>query len=264
MLRVTYYKITMKKAYVALVLVLLTVLACRAEYLPILEKGRSWIVGCAEEHYGDLSYVEIKVTYASHFNGRKYKLDIFSVENEGGNWVEGEHTGEFWAVEEEGVIYNLDLETGEKNEILSLALQPGDFTSAYGHDGLTVEARMEMEVAGQIRTCIYAGDFTMSRRAWIIEGIGASVSVWQSTLIPTSPDWTYKYTYMVECRQDGEVIFTEDDFTRLPVPGTDSVSTLADPMDFPNHVITDITGIPLTNPIPGKICIRDGKKILLR
>lgn len=123
-------------------------------------------------------------------------------------------------------------------------------------------ARFEAEVAGQVRTCIYAGDYTSNHSAWIVEGIGASVSVWQSTVIPTCSDWTFRYSYMVECWQDDECIFTQKDFENLEFPGATIGSVKAEETTDPIQLF-ELWGNPVSFPREGKIYVSNGKKILL-
>lgn len=244
-------------------LVLTAVVVCQAEYIPMLKVGRSWIVAYEEEHYGEVSYVKMKVTRLSLINGKRYKLDIFSVEEKNGEWIEGDLISEDWLNEEEGVVYRLNPYTGDKNELLSFNLQVGDYTSEeYKYECPQVMARFEAEVTGQVRTCIYAGDYTSNHSAWIVEGIGASVSVWQSTVIPTCSDWTFHYSYMVECWQDDECIFTQKDFENLEVPGATIGSVKAEETTDLIQLF-DLWGNPVSFPREGKIYVSNGKKILL-
>ena len=255
----------MKKLYLSGILLTGCVLSGYSDYLPVLEVGKSWIVAQKEDHYGDVSFFKIKVVRESLINGRKYRLETWSVDQTAGEWVENELIRENLAVEEDGVVYHINPLTGEKDVLFSLNLQVGDPVSeAHENECRKVTARFEQAVADEMRTCIYAGSFTTGHDAWIIEGIGSSVSLWQSTAIPTCDDWTFHYMYMVECRKDDVCLFAEKDFNNIAVPGNAKIDTIVaeeEASDQASGPMYNLQGIAITHPVPGGIYIQNGKKI---
>lgn len=106
-------------------------------------------------------------------------------------------------------------------------------------------------------------DNTEGTICWI-EGVGANFSgntTWL-TAFPLLSNGKSTITYMIECRQDGQVIFTADDFThKYEHASIRELTAGSTPADGALH---DLLGRRVAKPAAGSIYIKDGRKLLAR
>lgn len=161
-----------------------------------------------------------------------------------------------WAIyEESGRVYVWDLDVSPESFSLML-----DFNMEKGYiteDGLDkVKYKDVVNVWGEERSRIVFGskDAKGIPMVWV-EGVGSSIdSYFTKLFIPTGG---IALRYLLECYENGRLIFTRDDFTKnLPT------GVAANVADVPNADTRtfDLSGRRIYSPKSGEIYIKSGEK----
>lgn len=247
--------------------VLLALAVCgrvKADYLPVLEVGRTWIVG--EREFGtenDVRFIEVAVVERAVVAGLDaFKIRLRKVEKTDGVWNVVENASPsavFYGYEENGNVYSVDEATGTK--YLFISMDPDN--PMYHKPDIHRHISLDLNVAGKNRKCICFPDLMVNFNTWIVEGIGTSVYIKLYRPISSPGEKSYDY-YMAECRQDGEPIFTKDDFDSLmQYVSVDNVASIS-PGCGEEHPLYDIHGKCVDAPRPGEIYVSEGKKIMFK
>ncbi|MDE6010849.1 MAG: hypothetical protein K2F87_05350 [Muribaculaceae bacterium] len=259
-----------------------TAIGSLADYLPIMPPGRSWILQVDDLWASDngselMGYIKMEVDRTIVIDGKDcVRLVSTPVEFRDGEWQDVSSTA--INVPYIAVIYAYqDLQTGsvywleqiDDSTIETDVDLPLELPQAlYSFTLPTIDWWLQFEDKDILHTTVYIRG--KERKAmyfdvwyfneWVVDGIGAgSDLVW--TDLPTGLRVVPVRT-LLECRQDGEVIFTKEDFDALEVPGVNvEVSILeAESSEAPLY---DLMGRRVTEPIPGSIYIRGGKKFIV-
>lgn len=221
-------------------------LGCQAEYMSFFNPGRSWIIGesvCADKSEDAVTYRKMTVAGHEQYLGEDcFRIDVMPVEKVDGKWVEitdGQTYEPLYTLEWNGEVYQIEPRTetnpGEGRPMSKSTLlfsltnqQPAAWTDYPDVGAYPVEC--ELNISGEIRKCLYfPANVNRFQHAWTIEGIGMSIST------IAHPNWTsdnpeLPYSYIEECYQDDELIFTQQDFQDLPVPESAVI-----PAEAPNY-----------------------------
>lgn len=244
----------------------LAALGCQAEYLPFIEEGKSWIMA-EESGYGNeheiCSYRKIEVTGSMEISGK----DFFILEiregkyDDKGNWITylGPFSASLILLNEENGVISIAIPEDKGywfRELFSLDMKPEEWHP----EDPTRPFKTTVEINGEQRAAIYAGN-ALGHIGWIVEGIGASVNFWDDC-VPTLAYAKFLRTYMVECRKDDKVLFTQEDFQKLPIPGNNGIEMPS--ADKPLSEIYDLQGNSVSEMQQGEIYVKDGKKVMAR
>ena len=244
----------------------LAALGCQAEYLPFIEEGKSWIMA-EESGYGNeheiCSYRKIEVTGSMEISGK----DFFILEiregkyDDKGNWITylGPFSASLILLNEENGVISIAIPEDKGywfRELFSLDMKPEEWHP----EDPTRPFKTTVEINGEQRAAIYAGN-ALGHIGWIVEGIGASVNFWDDC-VPTLAYAKFLRTYMVECRKDDKVLFTQEDFQKLPIPGNNGNEMPS--ADKPLSEIYDLQGNSVSEMQQGEIYVKDGKKVMAR
>lgn len=235
-----------------------------AETLPILCDGRSWVwdsgmmdidklVGDDYRHY--LIYSEVVGdTIVDGMTLKKIERRTDSPTL---------HVGYLLMKEEAGVLYEYqeDIEWPEELKeyyrapglypILDMSMREGDKSG----DVSVTKVDFVEDSAGNMRKRIILNNID---DAYWVEGIGLSRDLY--VLTPSQfPRPTCGPAKMLECRQDGELIFTEDDFKK-PSAGIGDIQP--DDHDAGDDAFYDLNGNKAIYTEPGRIYIHKGRKTI--
>lgn len=177
-------------------------------YKPLLTEGKSWQVVTTNttpiDHEDEVSY--IKLCADTIISGHTCKILVHS---------NNEYTRKSILWEDDKTIYKYDENTKTFLPLMDFNLHKGDKVGDWGL--VLSEDNVEVNNIVYRRLGIgYEGDAPL---VYWVEGIGASKDYW-ITLFDTHIG---EYSYMQECRKNGESIFVQDDFykgeclTYLPV-----------------------------------------------
>jgi len=233
-----------------------------AETLPILCDGRSWIwdsgLGNIDDGVGDdyrhiLIYSEVVGdTIVDGMTLKKIDRRSDSPQL---------YVGYLLMKEEAGVLYQYQEDIEWPEELKEYYRAPGlypvlDMNMQEGDKSENVSVKKVdfiEDSAGNMRKCIILSDID---DAYWVEGIGLSRDLY--VLTPSQfPRPTCGPEKMLECRQNGEIIFTEEDFKR-PTAGVEDIYT--DDKDPADESYYDLRGYSVRTAEPGCIYIHKGKK----
>ena len=218
-------------------------------YRPMLTEGRSWVtmitnVNPMPGHDVDQT-VYIKVAGDTVIDGRSCKIIIHDN-------VTMESTYKTVLLEEDKVIYEYDENMHKFLPLMDFNLHEGDDIREW----LMIQSEDVVEVDGIVYRRIGIGykDDNKPLAYWV-EGIGASKDYW----ITLFPAHIGEYSYMKECYENDECVFTKDDFYK-EAAGIDAIPSSSGVED---DAVYDLQGRRLRHTVPG-INIVNGKKILTR
>lgn len=186
------------------------------EFLPVLEDGKSWVLGSVYwksnittgKSYYDTVYSKIKVIGDTTIDDLPCKkLSLTGMNGENPRQIIGwDDNGQLYEIGQNCIIPLMDM-NHEKGDSIERYDQYGELSGSY----------MNIEDSGTITTpdglerkYITFGGWPTS--VWV-EGIGYSTNFAIMTIFPYFLD--YQGTFMDSCMKDGEVIFTKADFDRL-------------------------------------------------
>ncbi len=162
---------------------------------------------------------------------------------------------DFVVYEEPGRVYvwNLDASLGDFSLMLDFNMEKGDMVK----DGFKkVKYKDVVNAWGEERSRIVFGskDAKGIPMIWV-EGVGSSIDSYFTGLV--APTGGIALRYLLECYENGRLIFTRDDFTKnLPT------GVAANVADVPNADARtfDLSGRRIYSPKSGEIYIKSGEK----
>lgn len=235
------------KYLATLFFLLLASVANAQEYLPILKQGRVW--KCVDTNVSLMGDVPrpFTVTVAGDTivgNKKMFKVSVVYDKLDGYKDREDrvkpayEENGQVWTLDYEGIgkatlLIDMNLHKGDK-------IEPG-----------TVNDVDTIIVNGIKRKRLKVHDFDDG--VYWVEGIGASHDIWAGS----DGREIGAYAYMLECYDNGELVFTQADFRVKP---TNAINNVKVGVKNNNDAMYDTNGRPVTCPVPGRIYIKGGLK----
>lgn len=230
-----------KKLLLNIVLCLITLSTFAQEYRPMLTDGKEWhcfrrvaLSDVDWEPNGEWTYT-IKVVGDSVINGvaykkmcREYTQDVPSGERRCTYFAAIEKDRKVYSYHEEGDVLYLDF-----------SLHEGDCVTDYPEFVVTNEETFEAKNRTYRR-------LVLSGYVWV-EGIGSrnAFEIIPEMGIELAPPYILE-DYMVECYDNGELIFTQDDFYNTTT-GIESVTT----EDPKNADVYSVSGVKIAKPEKG-------------
>ena len=248
----------MRKYFLLAIMLIIpmTCLFCQEAYRPMLTEGKSWVAvrtSSMSDFYHLEDYEIVKtVSRDTVIDGHSCKIIENVRKDTGGKY-------ETILLEEDRVIYWYD-ESKEFVRWMDFNLHLGDdLYKGWGvgyedWDYVLSEGTVEVNGIGYRRMGIGFMGYKPSR--YWVEGIGASSWGFDSSPFISTMGI---YTYMKACYENGECIFTKDDFYK-EAAGIDAIQATPDVED---GAVYDLQGRRLHHTVPG-INIVNGKKILTR
>ncbi len=215
-----------------------TVTAQAADYKPLLEEGKSWIMGYVHTAGNGLPDCPSMMRY---YHLREYKIDGVKVIDDveykcltvnnypGGSRI----SGTYYLHEEDGVISMYDVHKTDDHiqPVMRFDVVEGDsifrYTTVEPINGENVSKDVYYHPS-EIKTIVSADgverrEIVLGNSSWV-EGIGASNCY--SLLCPMIGNaWSGGY-YFIECRKDGKTIFTNKDFANPILYGLQTARTI--------------------------------------
>lgn len=233
------------------------------EYKPMLTDGKMWKCVTKGDHFnsGDASFT-VTVVGDTIVNGKACKKLQYDGETEFGKKIDYCRV----AYEEDGKVYTKDLPFYFEYEdkfilVFDFNMHKNDKTA---DDHTTVEAEDYVYVDGEK---VHRVKFGITDRNGIspvwVEGVGPNtdfILFTPPTYIPTTTGGS-DIDYMLECYDNGKLIYTADDFLKgwdtngIALPTAEKTA---------RGNAYDISGKPTNAPHKGEIYIRDGKKQVMR
>ena len=234
----------MKQLLTILFLLLASVVNAQG-YLPILKQGRVWKCMVATPSWDVPRPFTVTVAGDTIVNERKmFKVSVVYDKLEG---YKNREDCVMPAYEENGQVWTLGEPGYDKATLLiDMSLHEGD-KIAVG----TVGNVDTITVSGVKRKRIKANGFDGG--VYWVEGIGASHDFWAGYDGKISNG---EYAYMLECYDNGELIFTKDDFRTGLADGINQVTRNVKDAD----AMYDIGGRYIKETQPGKVYIKGGLK----
>lgn len=220
------------------------------EYKPLLTEGKMWKVLVKKDLYPD-SYVTYKVSGDTLVGNRTCKRIVVE---------DGTQTVTLAAYEEDKKFYCYFNDDEAANLMLDFGLEKGDL--AYDFGWSDVEDADEynqyvsdvdyIEVNGILRKRIKI-DYFRSVPVYWVEGIGINMDYWEDTTIGYI---TGRRAYLLECYDNGQLIFSQSDF--------ETANSIRDVSkdDERNESKYSLGGIRLDDNSKCRIYIKGGKKYL--
>lgn len=233
------------KQLITILFLLLTSDVNAQDYLPILKQGRVWKCVVRTPSWDIPRPFTVTVAGDTIVNERKmFKVSIVFDKLEGYN---NRENSVMPAYEEDGQVWTLGEKGSDKATLLiDMNLHKGD-NIAVG----TVSNVDTITVNGVKRKRIKAHGFDGG--VYWVEGIGASHDFWAGYDGKINNG---EYAYMKECYDNGELIFTKDDFRTGLADGINKVTR--DVKD--DNAMHDIGGRHIKEPQPGSVYIKGGSK----
>ena len=235
----------------------MTCLFCQEAYRPMLTEGRSWVAvrtTSCKDMYPFLEDYEIVKTVSRDtvIDGHSCKIIENVRKDTGGKY-------ETILLEEDRVIYWYD-ESKEFVRWMDFNLHLGDDIyegfDEFAGGRYYVLSEDTVEVNGIAYRRLGIGHVNYGPFEYWVEGVGDSE--WGLDDLPLISTMGI-YTYMKACYENGECIFTKDDFYK-EAAGIDAIQATPDVED---GAVYDLQGRRLHHTVPG-INIVNGKKILTR
>lgn len=229
-------------------------IASAKEYQPMLTDGKAWKWEIKNSMHGDYTYI-IAVNGDTIVRGQACKKIYYGKASDPSD-VESLADRCTAAYEEDGKVY-VDTYGDRFTKILDFSMQVGD--SLYNKN-LTLTNDDYVEVNGKkVRRLKFKWyDWDTSSFVWV-EGIGTNKDeIFVQLSFPTNG---YQGARMLECYDNGKLIYTADDF--LKDWDTDGI-TLHTTEKTTDGATYDITGKPINAPHKGDIYIKEGKKRIMK
>lgn len=231
------------------------------QYLPIMVDGRLWTYG--DSMAGHSKYPIIHQWYYSKiekdtvYDGKRWKKIIkwSNVRPEELIYTNYYH-------EEAGVVYFSGWDEADK-PFFSNEYKRIDMNLKVGDDfGIGEVIKVDsINVRGVVRKRISMNSCRPTEQeAFFVEGIGASSNAYVD-LGPGDHSETGYIRYLLSVTdENGNVIFTQEDF-RAPSYSESGIVGVEDDAQNDDRIY-DLYGQPVSNPLPGSIYIRRGKKFI--
>ena len=234
----------------------MTCLFCQEAYRPMLTEGKSWVAvrtSSMSDFYHLEDYEIVKtVSRDTVIDGHSCKIVENVRKDTGGKY-------ETILLEEDRVIYWYD-ESKEFVRWMDFNLHLGDDIyegfDEFAGGRYYVLSEDTVEVNGIAYRRLGIGHVNYGPFEYWVEGVGDSE--WGLDDLPLISTMGI-YTYMKACYENGECIFTKDDFYK-EAAGIDAIQATPDVED---GAVYDLQGRRLHHTVPG-INIVNGKKILTR
>lgn len=155
------------------------------------------------------------------------------------------------AYEENGKIYGFD-ENEEPYLMLDFNLHKGDFCSDDRFSTFIEEDYIE--VHGVTRRRLKTSISTDEGDVYWVEGIGASHDFWYTEI----PRHIGEYSYMVACYDNGELIFSREDFSKDSITGINATNIHSDNEECGRKF--GLNGTVLRNTKKGEVYIQNKEK----
>lgn len=216
------------------------------DFLPILAEGRSWQCRDSSFMRGGSFTVEVAgdtLAYGYSCKKIRYKKS---------GYIE-------LALEENGRLYRLEPENENDQEVCNTPTLICDFNLNIGDTAWEEEITKvdTIEVRGVKRRRISTDGDYWPRPIWV-EGIGSYTDGWYSTMPRTV---SHLFSYIEACYDNGELIFTKDDFFAPSV--TAGISNIESAIKH-NGQTYDLSDRRIDNPIAKGVYIKDGRKYVKR
>lgn len=239
-------------------LALLSLPSSAREYKPMLKSGRVWKCFLKGDSWDGVDrYLTVSVcgdTIAKNRECKRVHFQYYTTEMEKFNdYYEA-------AYEEDGKLYTAVGSDDGFALLLDFNLSKGDVARRFYVDvdedwtpNVFIDAVDTIEVRGnEYRRLKLTGSYFGNKVYWV-EGIGANCEGWFTIFDKHNAD----FTYMLECYDNGELVFTKDDFYKEPMATgvTDVVGGM------PKHIETyDLSGRRMSAPKLGEVYIKNGEK----
>lgn len=237
------------------------------EYEPTLVDGRLWVVAGYKISGYDQWHLPV-------YEECKHYVEVIgdtivdgTLCKKMGKWYEGDSKKDFFVAREDCKNRKL-YSSGFGSDLLcptyDFALSKGDIVKRFIDDVQNFEEIDEQfEVTADEIIMAQSKEWrrlTLNSSFYWVEGIGSGSSLMQLTLLPTAAGRGFSQQLsLIECRQDGEVIFTREDFDAEPC-GVEDVEFVK----TENPKTYDIMGRSVETTVPGQLYIRAGRKFIAR
>ena len=218
-------------------------------YLPVLSEGKSWLVELISDDSESVTSI-LQVSGDTIVNDRVCKkISITKT---------GEYQPEKFAIacEQDGKVWNVV--DGTFNLLFDMGWENKDHASDLGIvrkvDVITVNgtSRKRLMIDSGVD-----GDY-MGYLYYVVEGVGLSTDYFIDALGIGSGVQRYR---MLSCRENGEEIFTADDFKQKTSGITEITADNADPAKAEMY---DLQGHKVAQPAQPGIYIHQGKKVVVK
>lgn len=231
------------------------------EFKPILKDGRVWKVvmpprfdDMDEEENPDV-YFTFAVSGDTIANGKACKKVTYRCDTATPKNFTPSKKGTVAAYEKDGRLY---VNPGKDNDgvlMMDMNLHAGDNVNSL----FSVYKEDEIDVHGQVlrRLTMTTGNFTDKNACWV-EGIGPSQDLWATAPgYEYSPHDTYIYRRLVACYDNGELVFSAEDFDKQPLPNSIDTLTETGKKCGPMY---NVLGQRISAPKKGELYIQNGEK----
>ena len=253
------------KSFKLLCLVFLALLSLplsAREYKPMLKSGRVWKCFLKGDSWDGVDrYLTVSVcgdTIAQNRECKRVHFQYYTTEMENFNDY---YTA---AYEENGKLYTTVGSDEGFALLLDFSLNKGDVAGRPYIDidedwtpNVFIDAVDTIEVRGKVYRRLKLTDSYFGNPVYWVEGIGANYEGWYTYFPVHNADCTY----MLECYDDGELVFTKDDFYTEPVPS--GIGSVKDGQ-HKSAVTYDLAGRRIAVPKQGGVYIKDGEKRVCR
>ncbi len=232
------------RTFIFLIVLVTYIIPCGAAnpVHPILEDGKSWIWETIDPHLSeeDMSIYNITVcgdTVVENIDCRRLCMTYVNRNNKKSYIAAYEDGGRLYVFSEDKKIFI---------EMLDLSLQVGDLVNDW-----SVIREDIVNVNGTACRRLVIGADSNEVAIWV-ESIGSNIDIW---MVPIEMPIGV-YMRMVECRLNGTVIFTNDDFN-----STTSITPVINESPTDSTITYDLSGRKVEYPNPGTIYISGGKLV---
>ena len=165
-----------------------------------------------------------------------------------------EENGKLYAtgMGEEGfsLLLNFGLCKGDRAGIFSLPFED-EVPNVYVQEVDTIEVR-----GCKYRRLKLSAKYFGEDVYWV-DGIGANYDDWYTVFAKHNAD----YSYMLECYDNGKLIFTKDDFSKAPIVNGIKQPMISDAREGKKY---DLSGRSIMLPQRGSVYIKNGEKHIAR
>lgn len=224
------------------------------EYKKMFKNGRVWNYIVSNSGILDQKYITVTVIGDTVVDGRtRSKLHFHTIYMTGDNEQCKFSSYDYYntAYEEDGKIYYGD----GKEPLMDFSMHKGD---AIGWQNVHEEDYIEVRGVKYRRLELYPDGGTKYYKRYWVEGIGASCCLAMNT--GEDIHAISEITYLESCYDNGQLIFSHDDFYLPAITGIAAVKPSA-PTDGKAY---DLSGRRISQPAKNGIYIKDGHKHLQR
>ena len=241
----------MKKIYFLTASLIFTVAASAImPYKPILKEGRVWEIADGVPGVYIEPTSEMKVISDTVIDGKSIKKVRRSYQSE--------YSIDYYIYEKGGAIYQYDHESNKSFKFMDFNMTVGDTCHWKGlqGDGMVVIADDSISVRGNVYRRLKLKKPNRSTGMTWVEGIG--FDKFEPLYSIDAPFSVFTWTLSVW--DNGECVFTEDDFNAPAITSGVITAEAERPAD---NRIYDLMGREIHDPQPGTVYIRNGKKYVM-